>query len=204
MARPSNTKEKREEICLALTRVMARTGYDGATVSAIAAEAGVASGGVHYHFASKGEILIELVNRLVGSAETRIQMRTSQAAGAREELFAILDGLLDTQDDSDSAAVAVWALIGAEAVRNQDVRRVYGSWIARARERLRKAFTEACRAEGRSAQGATRAAAALIALVEGYYTIAAGAPSVIPPGSAAPSSRQIAAALLEQQPRRAS
>lgn len=202
MPAPSNTEQRREEIAFALARVMARTGYDRASVNAIAAEAGIAAGGVHYHFGSKAEILIDLIERLVATAEERVERRAARADGPRTRLAAILDGLLVLGEDAEPGAVALWALIGAEAVRDEEVRAAYSAWIARARDRLRDAYADACRAEGRSAVGASRAAATLIALVEGYYAVAAGAPGVVPAGSAAPAARQIALALLDAQPSR--
>jgi len=200
VAPPSNTRERREAIALALARVMARSGYDGASVSAIASEAGIATGGVHYHFASKAEILVDLVERLVAVAELRIESRASEASGGRSVLVAILDGLLALTEVADPAAVAGWALIGAEAVRNQEVRELYSRWTLEVRDRLRDAYRTACREEGRSARGADRAAAALVALVEGYFAVAAGAPGVIPAGSAAPAARGVALAMLDAQP----
>src|SRR3712207_4262455 len=100
MPAPSNTQQRREEIAFALARVMSRTGYDGASVGAIAAEAGIAAGGVHYHFASKNEILTDLVERLVVRAEERIERRAAGRSG-RERLSAILDGLLVLGDDAE-------------------------------------------------------------------------------------------------------
>lgn len=199
MPRPSNTLERRREIALALARVMARSGYDGATVAAVAREAGIAAGGVHYHFKSKAEILLDLVARVVETAQERIAARTARAGTARERLLAVLDGLLDLGEDADEEAVALWALIGAEAVRNEDVRAAYGEWIERIHDVLRRSFAEACRAEGRSAAGAARTASALVALVEGFYAVSAGAPQVLPRGGAAPSARRIALSLLEAQ-----
>ena len=187
---------------MALARVMARSGYDGASVATIAAEAGIATGGVHYHFRSKGEILVDLVERLVAVAEARVQARVEKTPEPHAELAAILDGLLVQGPDADPEAVAVWALIGAEAVRNEDVRAVYSRWIAIVRDRLRTAFVAACRKEKRSTAGAAPAAGALVALVEGYYAVAAGAPGVIPEGSAAPAARAFARALVDAQPER--
>jgi TetR/AcrR family transcriptional repressor of bet genes len=203
MPRPSNTQQRREEIALALARVMARTGYERASVSAIAAEARVATGGVHYHFDSKLEILTDLVERLVMKARVRIESRLETASTPRARLVAILDALLDADDEADPEAVAVWALVGAEAVRSEAVRELYRGWLVRAQDALRNEFARACRAEGRESSGATRTAAALIALVEGYYAVAAGAPGVVPPGSAAPAARRIALALLDNQPPKA-
>jgi TetR/AcrR family transcriptional repressor of bet genes len=203
MPAPSNTQQRREEVAFALARVMARHGYDGASVTAIAKEAGIASGGIHYHFDSKAEILIELIERLVATARARIARRLEAAATPRARLTAILDALLDLDADADPDAVAVWALVGAEAVRNPEVRELYRGWLAQAHDVLRNEFARTCRTEGRQSTGATRAAAALLALVEGYYAVAAGAPGVLPPGSAAPAARRIAHALLDTQPVRA-
>ena len=182
---------------------MARTGYDGASVTAIAAEAGVATGGVHYHFDSKRKILVDLVERLVATAQGRIERRLEAAATPRERLGAVLDALLLVDRDAEPEAVAVWALVGAEAVRSEEVRELYRGWLVRAQDVLRTEFARACRAEGRESSGATRAAAALVALVEGYYAVAAGAPGLVPPGSAAPAARRIALALLDIQPAKA-
>ena len=157
---------------------------------------------MHYHFKSKGEILVQLVERLVSVAQARVDIRLADASDPQARLTAILDGLLVKSADADPDAVATWALVGAEAVRNDEVRALYRHWIEEVRDRLREAFVATCRDQGRSTAGATRAAAALAALVEGYYTLAAGAPGVVPERSAAPAARSIALALVEAQPRR--
>ena len=165
MPRPTNTQERREAIALALARVMARTGYDRASIGAIAAEAGVAAGGVHYHFSSKAEILEVLVARLVGVAEDRTAGRMAIAGTPRDRVAALLDGLLALEDDSDPHAVAVWSLVAAEAVRNADVRGIYAGWLAHASERLHVVLAAVCADEGRSDEGTHRLAAGLVALV---------------------------------------
>ena len=64
MARQSNTDERRAQIATALVDVMARRGYDGASVADIARAAGLTAGLVHYHFETKHAILIEALDRL--------------------------------------------------------------------------------------------------------------------------------------------
>src|SRR5215468_9259384 len=51
----------REQIIQAAYRVLAEQGYDAATIKAIAREAGVAPGLLHYYFASKDELLIAVL-----------------------------------------------------------------------------------------------------------------------------------------------
>lgn len=58
MARPTNTDARRAEIVEAMLRVMARRGYARASIAAIAEEAGLTAGLVHYHFRNKQAILL--------------------------------------------------------------------------------------------------------------------------------------------------
>src|SRR5437763_16777106 len=52
--KPSETKER---LLAAAARVFELKGYDGATVSLIAQEAGVTSGAIYAHYGSKAELL---------------------------------------------------------------------------------------------------------------------------------------------------
>ncbi|MDR1536179.1 MAG: TetR/AcrR family transcriptional regulator [Planctomycetota bacterium] len=56
-------KSQREAILDAVEAVIARRGLSGTTIDAVAAEAGVSKGGLFYHFASKGEMLRQLIDR---------------------------------------------------------------------------------------------------------------------------------------------
>ena len=51
----------REQILQAAYRVLAEQGYDAATIKAIAREAGVAPGLLHYYFTNKDELLVEVL-----------------------------------------------------------------------------------------------------------------------------------------------
>lgn len=200
MGRPSNTDERRDQIVAALQRVMAETGYSGASVGAIAREAGLSPGLVHYHFGSKAEILHVLVERLVAQARARVAARDERTETAEERLYAILDGLLGRGQGADAAAVACWTLIGAEAVKDVEVRALYAQWMAEVLGELRSRVIAACHAEGRSGEGASSIAAALLAAVEGFFQLAASVPDAIPAGSAAGSARRMARGLIAAQP----
>lgn len=54
----------REQIIQAAYRVLTEQGYDAATIKAIAREAGVAPGLLHYYFASKDELLIAVLKEI--------------------------------------------------------------------------------------------------------------------------------------------
>lgn len=202
MPRPSNTDARRGEIVDALRRVMAEHGYEGATVTRIAEAAGLAPGLVHYHFGSKDEVLLALVDDLTGRAEARMEERLAEAGDdPRARLAALLDALLATGRGSDPAAVACWTLVGADAIRHPAVRAAYQAFVTQTVARLRRALLTACRAEGRSGAGAGAIAAGLMATVEGYFGLSAAVPGLVPPGTAAATAQRIAFGLLDVQPK---
>src|SRR3712207_4177549 len=51
----------RSRIVAATRKLLAKEGYEGATMKRIAREAGVAQGLIHYYFSSKDELLLELL-----------------------------------------------------------------------------------------------------------------------------------------------
>lgn len=200
MGRPTNTEERRAEIVLALSRVMAREGYERATIALIAKEAGLGAGLVHYHFESKAEILQSLVEGLSAGAEARIEARIATRSDAMEKLDALLDALLARGDGEDVDAVACWSLIGAEAVKDANVRKLYGRFVTRLADRIATLFEAACHEAGRSAEGKKAVACALVAMIEGYFALAAAVPDTIPVGSAAKMARRAARGLIDAQP----
>jgi AcrR family transcriptional regulator len=73
----SNTQgNTREKIVDAAYRVLAEQGYEAATVKEIARAAGVAPGLLHYYFASKDDLLVEVLSE----ASSRYGMDMRQAA----------------------------------------------------------------------------------------------------------------------------
>jgi len=64
MARPSNRQARRRQICEALERCLARDGLGGATMAAVAAEAGIAPGLIHHHFEDRHDLVLELIRLL--------------------------------------------------------------------------------------------------------------------------------------------
>ena len=62
MGRPSNAEQRRPQIVRAAVRVVARHGFDGASVQAIAKEAGLSPGLLHHHFGSKADILYAVLD----------------------------------------------------------------------------------------------------------------------------------------------
>jgi TetR/AcrR family transcriptional regulator, transcriptional repressor of bet genes len=198
MARPSNTEERRAQIVGGLMSAMAERGYEGASIPDIARAAGLSPGLVHYHFENKQEILLVLVERLAQALRERFERRARGASSPRARLYAFLDAHVALGDDANPRAVACWVTIGAEAVRQKEVRTAYRRATRRALEELEQLVAEVLRDERRSPEGGEQMAAALMAAIYGCYQLASAAQAA-PRGFAAPMLRRMADGLLSTQ-----
>lgn len=181
MGRPSNRDLRRAEIVAAFARVLATHGYAGATIAAVAEEAGVAPGLLHHHFANKEEILEALMNELVRGFRERI--RHYEIDG--DPLVAYADAALRLDDRADVVAARCWAGLFAEAIRNprlfRSVRRLLDTEIASIEERSGHRLT-------------SQEAGAILAYVVGAIVLGAFAPQKTA-GFAAPGLRRLIAAM---------
>ncbi len=198
MPRPSNREQRRAQIVDGLRVVMAERGYDGASIAAIARQAGLASGLVHYHFGNKEEILLALVEHLAGKLRERLELRLAAADTPWARLDAWVDAHLALGDDSDPDAVACWVAIGAEAVRRTEVRQAYEAAVTADLDQGERLVADILVAQlGPDSAGPARLlATGLLSAMEGSYRLAAGAPNAVPVGFAAPSVRAMARGLI--------
>jgi TetR/AcrR family transcriptional repressor of bet genes len=200
MPRPSNTTQRRKEIILALSRVMAARGYEGASIVEIARAARLAPGLIHYHFTSKEEILLALVDYLRGVMRARFDRRISgRKVTARLRLEAYIDAHVGLGDDADPAAMACWVNIGAEALRKPEVRAVYEEAVEEEQAILQSVIRDILTDEGRATGHVKAFAAAILSFIQGVYQIGLAASGVIPRGSAAPLIRRMVEGLIAAQ-----
>ena len=178
MARPSNTEHRRQEIVLGLMSAMAEKGYEKASIQSIAKAAGLSPGLIHYHFKTKLEILIALMTELSDKADERYELLATKAESAEDKLMAYIDAALALGEGSDHQAVAAWVIIGAEAVRLEDVRNLYQYVIARHSNTLVELLTQASTEVGTklNKKKAKELATFIIASIQGAYQIATTVP----------------------------
>ncbi len=196
MPRPSNTDERRSQIVHALITVMAKHGYDGASIADVAAHAGLTTGLVHYHFKNKLEILIEVVRALAASHAAAVDAALATTDEPTAQLDAFIDVHLGTGQHANPAALACWVLVTAEAVRQPRIHREVERVLGEMAERLITIISRGQAAKQFGKVDARAAAAALLATIQGYFVLSATAREVIPPGSAAKSARLMAQGLL--------
>ena len=189
MPRPSNREERRAQIVDGFQKALAISGYERATIAQIAREAGLTSGLIHYHFGSKLEILMALVERLGERLEQRYQSLADGAEEPAVRLAAFLDSRLALGPGANPDAVACWVAIGTEALRQPEVREVYAE-LVKAHHRELESIVEPLSSRPKEA------ATALLSAIEGCYQLAATVPELVPPGFAAETVRSMAEGLL--------
>ncbi|HKO90985.1 MAG TPA: TetR/AcrR family transcriptional regulator [Polyangiaceae bacterium] len=196
MPRPSNTDERRAQITGALIKVMAKRGYDGASVADIAKVARLTPGLVHYHFKSKQEILLAALRALVARHQANLEARLAGAQGDPiAEVAAFIDFHLGL-GDADPEALACWILLSGEALRERKVRVEFARALETSAQRLADTIRRGVQQNVLACASVEAAACALVATIQGYLVLAGTARTMIPEGSAAASTRQMAHGLL--------
>ena len=202
MGRPSNTEERRSQIANGLMKVMAKRGYDGASIADVAAAARLTPGLVHYHFKDKREILLAALGDLVGRHDARLAQALERAGGdPLKEVNGFIDFHLGLGADADPQALACWILLSGEALREPKVRVEYERALGATVSRLTEAIHRGVDASVFRCDDVKAASSALVATIHGYFVLAATARSLIPRGSAAASAKKMAAGLLRLKER---
>ena len=198
MARPSNTGHRRQEIVNGLMQAMADKGYEKASIQSIAKAAGLSPGLIHYHFKTKQEILIALIHQISEQAAQRFTLLADAAGNAQQQLDAYIDAALALGDGSNPEAVTAWVIIGAEAVRIEEVRALYQQIIRQHSQQLGELLQQAAAENGMTLNPSQTAdiAAFVIASIEGSYQLATTAPAANP-GYAARLLKQALTGMLQ-------
>lgn len=201
MSRRPNTDARRAEIVQAMLAVIARHGYEKATIQAIAKQAGLAPGLIHYHFENKQAILVALIEAMAAAAREGFEaVSAATPSGPRPRLHAYLQARLGLGSGAAPEAVAAWVMIGAEAVRQEEVRTAYAA-VVEEEMTFATALVEASLAEaGRDPQAAPPIAAAVLALTAGAFQLASAVPSTLPRGFAAAAAIALVDARIEATP----
>jgi TetR/AcrR family transcriptional repressor of bet genes len=195
MARTSNSSTRRTEIVRALQTVMARQGYEKATIQAIAAEAGLPPGLLHYHFKSKQDMLVSLVTTLADVGQQRFAQLAADVTDPMLRLRAYIDARLALGPGAAPEIVAAWVMIATEAVRQPEVRAAFQRAVV-AELDLVTSLVADCQ-HGQQKTPARHVAAGLLALIEGAYQLACAAGEVMPTGYAAEAAWRHALAALD-------
>ena len=191
MGRPSNTGQRKQEIVDALLRVMAQQGYEKASIQAIAKEAGLASGLIHYHFKTKQEILLSAVDWIVSSAENRLKSMQEECDDPWDKLEAFINARLATGATEMPEIVSAWVVIAGESIRQPEVKEIYQGLIKEQLEMLEQLIRDVWGSKLRSNEEVVQLSAITVAAMEGAFQLSATAPDVMPKNYAADSVIQL-------------
>lgn len=120
--------ERRDQLVGAALAVAIRAGIEAATVRAVAAEAGVSLGVVHYCFKDKDELLREVGKAIAARCVDRVAFAAPRAAGARAALGVELGGVWDAIRANRGAQLLSFELT-TSALRNAELRGVATGWL---------------------------------------------------------------------------
>lgn len=196
MARPSNTENRKEEIAKGLMRVMAKKGYDGASVADIAKAAHLTPGLVHYHFKNKLEILLAALKSLASSHQSRLEAFLESAESHRGKIDAFIDFHLGIGATSNPEALACWVVMSSEALREPKVRAEFKDALSKLASTLEGFIHAGVSAREMKCAEPKKATAAILSTIQGYYVVAATARELIPKGTAASATKAMAEGLI--------
>jgi AcrR family transcriptional regulator len=121
--RPANRPSRRQDILEAAIALLAVQPPDQIAVSDIAAHCGMTPAAFYYHFASKDEILDEIVEGFASEWSVAVAAALSEVA-SKDDLPGIVDAMLDWVEEHKLAAriyfvTSVGATSSCEAVRRK-------------------------------------------------------------------------------------
>ncbi len=167
----SPTRELASDKAARIVEVMrvcvATRGIAGATFDVVAREAGVSRGLLHYYFASKERLLVEVVRRECAVRIERLEEAIAGAENAEDVLAALVRSFEDFLGDGPAAAVMFYELMTL-AQRNEEI----AVELAELGRRTRSHVADALRSKGQGGVIKLRAdadaiAAFLFALADG-------------------------------------
>jgi len=149
---------QREYFAEAAIRLIARDGFEGMTMRAVAAEAGLSYGSLFHYFSSRDELLIHAVQHLTAEQSRRVNEFSSRSRGLKALQRLLYDDALVDAASRDEAVV--WLAFLSRAALEPGLARMHGQLIDGWLERIRQMLEEA-RADGEVAAALDTEAEAL-------------------------------------------
>lgn len=149
---------QRKRFAQAAIRVIARDGFEGTTMRAVAAEAGLSYGSLFHYFDSKDQLLIHAIRHLTARQSRRVNDFSSRSRGLSALRRLLYDDALVDAASRDEAVV--WLAFLSRAALEPALARIHGDLIDGWLERIRQMLDEA-QAAGEVAAGLDSEAEAL-------------------------------------------
>lgn len=138
LTRDERKAQTRGDLLAAARRVFRREGFHGATLDAIAAEAGYTKGAVYSNFADKDGLFLAVLDEHYGQRLEAYAAMLDLEAETIEDAFRTVSEFMAESDEREPDWLPMLAEFAAHASRNEELRREY----ARTRERFLEAVAE--------------------------------------------------------------
>lgn len=135
---------QRERFAEAAIRLVARDGFEGVTMRAVAVEAGLSYGSLFHYFPSKDELLLQAVRHLTSLQTRRVNAFSSRSKGLKALRRLLYDDALVDKSSRDEAVV--WLAFLYRAALEPAFAAMHSELIDGWLDRIRQMLEDACQA----------------------------------------------------------
>ena len=158
---------RRAEIVRATIRCLARDGYSGVTMKRVAREARVSQGILHYYYADKRAILVAALETVTADLDRRVALAQARGGrGARARLLALVGACMRLAVE-ERAFWIVFVEFWGEMMHDRRLREINAALYARMRRQVGAVVAHGIRAGVFRRVDVLRAAAVILAVVDG-------------------------------------
>jgi AcrR family transcriptional regulator len=129
------SEESRAQVIDAAISVLADKGITGTSVQEIADAAGISKGSIHYHFASKEELLERVLQRCFERIEVRVREAFELPGGPLERMNRALYEMWAVRRDGEPE-VRVLTELHVLARQNASIRKAFAAEMRKARQQM--------------------------------------------------------------------
>ncbi|MGE5553986.1 MAG: TetR/AcrR family transcriptional regulator [Betaproteobacteria bacterium] len=136
----------KETIYRAAMKVFATRGYERATIDEIVARAGIAKGTVYYHFGSKKDLFLSLVEEGFAQLLQRVRSAVARPEDTRRRLERLIDAHVEfVRDETDFCRLLLSE--GPEFRWRKQLRKLHDEYVATLTDFIRQGQAEGTLAE---------------------------------------------------------
>ncbi len=171
MTRPDVSKDRKEQILGAATRVFSRLGFQKARMDDIVEASGLSKGALYWYFASKDDLIVSLLDRMFGGSVVQLEAAVNADGPVPAQLRQLVESILDEVIRSKSLLPITYEFY-VVAMRSKTVRKYISAYYVRYRDRLSRLIERGQeRGELREELDPEVSALGLLALVEGLILV---------------------------------
>ena len=128
--KPETMEARKVHILKAARTCFVRKGYHQTTMDDIVQEAGLSKGGVYWHFDSKKELFLAIIESTLGASQVAMRESLASQASAREKLNTVMAAFAEMVTSNQLSEIApltlgVWAQNWQDPDVNKVVTKVY-------------------------------------------------------------------------------